>query len=213
MSSIQPIKYKRTSMGRAVGIFVLIWAAFITTMLAKAGMQVSDAKLFLFGALVISILFMFSDLIYNLRHKKDFDYLERMLNCPSVVGNVVEVKKLAEFCGKIIEPKPNVSYKHHVYKIIASFTDPVSGQEKTTVSEAYATDVSHSIKGGKVNVHYSGEGEYWIDIDGVPDEYREDGPMTLRKFVNHHPLISFLIYALIETVVAVAMYLFLIKGA
>ena len=47
---------------------------------------------------------------------------------------------------------------------MVAFTYPVTGKEETIVSERYSSNVEAYLKEGYVNVHYSENGEYWVEI-------------------------------------------------
>ena len=51
-----------------------------------------------------------------------------------------------------------------VYRLVVSFHSPVTDKEEMVVSEPYGTNVASYVSDSKVAVHYSKDGEYWIEI-------------------------------------------------
>ena len=51
-----------------------------------------------------------------------------------------------------------------MYRIVAAVQSPVTGNEEIVVSEPYASNVAEYIGNNSVTVHYSKNGEYWIQL-------------------------------------------------
>ena len=54
--------------------------------------------------------------------------------------------------------------RNSVYRIVAAVQSPVTGSEEIVVSEPYASNVAEYIGNNSVTVHYSKNGEYWIQL-------------------------------------------------
>lgn len=50
------------------------------------------------------------------------------------------------------------------FGIVASVNSPLTGKEILVTSEAYSRNVNSFISDGFVDVHYSSDGEYWIEL-------------------------------------------------
>lgn len=61
-------------------------------------------------------------------------------------------------------PHINSMGKNVVFRIVASVCNPYTGEEVLVTSGPYSRNVDSYINDGYVNVHYSPDGEYWIDI-------------------------------------------------
>lgn len=92
--------------------------------------------------------------------------MQFMLSCPSVEGTVREIKRIPYYFGR--EFKGNQKFytreRNLVYRIVAAVQSPVTGSEEIVVSEPYASNVAEYIGNNSVTVHYSENGEYWIQL-------------------------------------------------
>ena len=89
-----------------------------------------------------------------------------MLSCPKVRGKVVAVKRNPYYFGREFKETPNVyeEGRNAVFRIVASVNSPLTGKEILVTSEAYSRNVNSFISDGFVDVHYSSDGEYWIEL-------------------------------------------------
>lgn len=167
MSKILPIGYSETKMGRGIAIFFLIFATILSIILVSSGMEIKYT-IYLFGvAAGLSILFVLTDLSSNKNNKTRICHMEKMLKCPYVEGTVVEVKRYYYgLNGKLKEIKPGIYVKSKdcAYTIIASFFDD-ENNEVLVESEPYATSPKEYLESNRVNIHYSTDNEYWIDVN------------------------------------------------
>ena len=92
--------------------------------------------------------------------------MQFMLSCPSVVGEVREIKRIPYFFGREFRENPKVYAKGRnvVYRIVAVFHSPVTGQEEVVVSEPYSCNIAPAVQNHAVTVHYSKDGQYWIEL-------------------------------------------------
>jgi len=164
MSKISPIGYSETKLGRGIAVFFIIFAAILSIILVSSGMDIKYI-IYLFGVAVgLSILFVLTDIYSN---KTRNSHMEKMLKCPYVEGTVVEVKKYYRGLNrKLIEIKPGfyIKSKDSVYTIIASFIDE-NNNEVVVESKPYAHSPEGYLESKKVNIHYSTDNEYWIDVN------------------------------------------------
>ena len=92
--------------------------------------------------------------------------MQYMLSCPYVTGKVCEIKRIPYFFGR--EFKESSVFcamgRNVVYRVAVSFHSPVTDKEEMVVSEPYGTNVASYVSDSKVAVHYSKDGEYWVEI-------------------------------------------------
>lgn len=167
MSKILPIGYTETKMGRDMAVFFFIVATAVSVILVKSGMEIKNTVFLFCGAAVLAFLFILTDVSTNKKNKEQIAHMKKMLACPSVVGNVVEIKKYHRgLGGKLKEIKPDdiIAYKNCVYKIIASCIN-AENNEIIVESEIYVNNPKRFLKGNRVRVYYSSDNEYWIDVN------------------------------------------------
>lgn len=167
MNEILPIGYSETKMGRGITIFFLTFAAILSVILVCSGMEIKYAIYLLGVAAGLGILFVLTDLFTNKNNKTRILHMEKMLKCPYVVGTVVEVKKYYYgLNGKLKEIKPGyyIKSKDCAYTIIASFIDH-ENNEVLVESKPYATSPKEYLENNRVNIHYSTDNEFWIDVN------------------------------------------------
>ncbi len=65
-----------------------------------------------------------------------------------------------------VQGKPKILYKGTQFGVSyrAAVQSPVTGSEEIVVSEPYASNVAEYISNNSVTVHYSENGEYWIQL-------------------------------------------------
>lgn len=167
LKKMLPIGYNETKMGRGIAIFFMIIATILSIILVNSGMKIKYT-IYLFGVAVgLGFLFVLTDLYSNKNNKTKIIHMEKMLKCPYAVGTVVEVKKYYYgLKGKLKEIKPGhyIKSKYCAYTIIASFIDD-DNNEVLVESEPYATSPEGYLKNNRVNIHYSTDNEFWIDIE------------------------------------------------
>lgn len=166
MSTIVPMGYTRKRIGVFLAIVVVVGAGVSISIFLANGASFADVKYFCIGAMVLAVLCIFSDVTTNLCNKKKREHREKMLLCPAVKGRVTEVRRIPFYFGREFKERDHVyvEEKNCVYRIVVTFSHPVTGKEETIVSERYSSNVEEYLKEGCVNVHYSGDGEYWIEI-------------------------------------------------
>lgn len=200
MKKVAPIGYSKTSVGTGFSIFIIIIAIVIMTLLVKGGASASDAKYLVIGGVVLAAFFGLSDLTTNLKNQKKISHMNDMLECPAVKGEIKEIKRFGHVLGKEIEVQDNKRYNHYVYRIIAAFHDTESDSEKMVTSEPYARDPRAFISGNSVSVHYSPDGEYWIEpgewYDGTNDDGNTSKKVRALRFSERHgALVTFITMA------------------
>ena len=158
--------YGKSSLGTCFGVFIILGGVWLTTTLVKSGADMADAKYILIVAAVLAFLFILMDLTNNVKNRKNIEHMHRMLEYPTVKGKITEVKKYRYNLGVREEIAPD-NYRYHscVYRIIASFYDEKNGCEKRITSELYARDPRRWTLSDRVDIHYSPNGEYWIELD------------------------------------------------
>ncbi|MBP3421836.1 MAG: hypothetical protein J6K37_06175 [Lachnospiraceae bacterium] len=166
MSKITPIGYSRKRIGVFLAIAIVIGAVFLMNMFVMSGASFADIKYFGIVAVVLSVLCIFSDVTSNMKNRKKILHMEYMLSCPVVKGEVIEIRRIPFYFGKEFPKHPHIypMGKNVVYRIVVSFENPVTGMEEKVVSEKYGENVDLYIKEKCVKVHYSPNGEYWIEI-------------------------------------------------
>lgn len=173
MNKITPIGYSRVRIGVFLAIAIIIGALFLMSEFVANGASLSDIKYFGVVAVVMSLLCIFSDVTSNMKNKKRIMHMEYMLSCPSIKGEVIEIKRIPFYFGKEFSNQfsdnPHVYHtdKHVVYRVVVSFVNPTTGMEEKVISEKYSRNVESYIKEKCVNVHYSPSGEYWIELENV----------------------------------------------
>lgn len=166
VNKITPIGYSRSRIGVFLAIAIIIGTLFLMSEFVMSGASLADIKFFGIVAVVLSLLCIFSDVTSNMKNKKKIMHMEYMLSCPSVKGEVVEIKRIPFYCGKEFPDNPHVYHtgKHVVYRIVVSFKNPITDMEEKVISEKYSRNVNSYIKEKCVDVHYSPNGEYWIEL-------------------------------------------------
>lgn len=166
MSAIVPMGYTRKRIGAFLAIVVVVGVGVSISIFLANGASFADVKYFCIGAMVLALLCILSDVTSNLRNKKKREHREKMLQCPAVKGHVTEVRRIPFYFGREFKENAHVyaKEKNCVYRIVVTFSHPVTGKEETIVSERYSGNVEAYLKEGCVNVHYSEKGEYWIEI-------------------------------------------------
>lgn len=140
------------------------------------GASLAELKYFGIVAVVLALLCILSDVTTNRKNKKRIMHREYMLSCPCAKGEVIEIKRIPFYFGKEFSaqsfPKIPVYHtgKHAVYRIVVLFESPITGREEKIVSEKYSWSVESYIKEKRVNVHYSSNGEYWIEFGDEDNE-------------------------------------------
>lgn len=170
MKKIKPIGYSKSSLGISISVFIVIGSALMIFLMVKNGVPFSDMKYIAVIAAILALLFFLGDFIANRKNAEKIKRMEYLLSCPSVKGEVIEIKKIPRFLGKEITdmPKTNVKVyikaKNAVYRICAKFHNPLTDTDEIAVSESYNILVKNEIKNNSVDVHYSPDGDIWIEV-------------------------------------------------
>lgn len=171
MKRITPIGYSQSSMGKALSVITIILGALIIFGLVQAGASVSVMLIPAIVTVILAAVFRIADGYANKKNRSRIEYMEYMLSCPSVNGELVELKEIPYFFGREIEdpPKTNakvyINGKHRVYRIVASFYSPVTGRKEKAISASYNYSVMRIKEKGSISVHYTPDGEYWIEAE------------------------------------------------
>lgn len=213
MKKLNPIGYSKSSVGTGFGVFIIVFGIVLMAIIVKNGASAADAKYLMIGAAVLAVLFGLIDFTSNLKNSKKISYMNDMLECPSVKGEIREIKKSPYFLGKIHENlnDKNQRYNHYAYQIIAAFYDNESKNEKLIKSEPYARDPRVFISGNTVRIHYSSDGNYWIDPDNIVDDNVQSGydisrDIRIKRFVERHGALVTLITMAFSVLVLVVAY-------
>ena len=213
MKKLNPIGYSKSSVGTGFGVFIIVFGIVLMAIIVKNGASAADAKYLMIGAAVLAVLFGLIDFTSNLKNSKKISYMNDMLECPSVKGEIREIKKSPYFLGKIHENlnDKNQRYNHYAYQIIAAFYDNESKNEKLIKSEPYARDPRVFISGNTVRIHYSSDGNYWIDPDNIVDDNVQSGydisrDIRIKRFVERHLALVTLITMAFSFLVLVVAY-------
>lgn len=170
MNEMVPIGYAKTSMGRFLAVAIAIGALLLTVLFVKSGADFSDMKYFCMTAGVLAILCVVSDIMKNRKNKAKIAHRKHLLSCPSVKGKVTKIMRIPYFFGR--ECKENrvfFAMGHNVvYRLSVSFHSPVTGKEETVISKPYGRNVESYVRDNEVAVHYSRDGEYWIELEKNP---------------------------------------------
>lgn len=170
MKKIIPIGYFKSSIGKLVSVFVILFSVLLILPMIQSCDTVVNLKYFVIFAAVLAILLFMSDVIRNRKNAEKIKRMEYLLTCPSVKGEVIELKRIPYFFGKEITnmPKTNVKVyipaKHAVYRICARFHNPLTDADEIAVSEIYTVCVKDEIKDNSVDVHYSPDGDIWVEV-------------------------------------------------
>lgn len=166
MDKIYPIGYEKKYVGLFLAIFIAVGTALLSLMFVSNGASFSDIKYLCIGAAILALLCVVSDFTMNRRNKTKISHMKYMLSCPYVTGKVCEIKRIPYFFGK--EFKESSVFcamgRNVVYRVVVSFHSPVTDREETVVSEPYGRNIASYVNDGSVKVHYSQDGEYWIEI-------------------------------------------------
>lgn len=153
-------------MGTSLAVAVAVGTALLALLFVKNGAAFSDMKYFCIVAAVLILLFILCDITKNRKGRAKIAHMQFMLSCPSVEGTVREIKRIPYYFGR--EFKGNQKFytreRNSVYRIVAAVQSPVTGSEEIVVSEPYASNVAEYISNNSVTVHYSENGEYWIQL-------------------------------------------------
>ena len=166
MKQVVPMGYSRSKMGTSLAVAVAVGTALLTLLFVKNGAAFSDMKYFCIVAAVLILLFILCGTTKNRKDRAKIAHMQFMLSCPSVEGTVREIKRIPYYFGR--EFKENQKFctreRNSVYRIVAAVQSPVTGSEEIVVSEPYASNVAEYISNNSVTVHYSKNGEYWIQL-------------------------------------------------
>ena len=162
-----PMGYGKSSLGTCFGVLFILAGVWLTIMTVKSGADISAAKTFLAGAVILAFLLCLMDLTNNLKNRKNIEHMHRMLEYPTVKGKIVEIKKYLFSFGRIEEvPMDHNRYKkRYVYRVVVSFYDEKNGSRKEIISPFYAQNPKRWTLSDRVDIHYSPYGEYWIEPD------------------------------------------------
>lgn len=161
-----PIGYSRISIGTFLAVAICVGTGVLIAILIGSGATFSDVKYFGIVAGILAFLCIISDLTSNIKNKKKIAHRKTMLSCPKVQGKVIEVKRNPYFFGRELKENPHINPmgKNVVFRIAASVCNPSTGEEVQVTSEPYSRNVDSFVKDGYVDVHYSSNGEYWIEL-------------------------------------------------
>lgn len=161
-----PIGYSRKSIGIFLAIAICIGAGALMAIFISSGATFSDVKYLGIVAGVLALLCIISDISSNIKNKKKITHRKTMLSCPKTRGKVVEVKRKPYFFGREFKENPHINPmgKNVVFRIVVSVCNPSTGEEVLVTSEPYDRRVDSFIKDGYVDVHYTPNGEYWIEL-------------------------------------------------
>lgn len=161
-----PIGYTRKNTGTFLAIAICVGASVLISMFVSNGAKFSDVKYLGIMAAILALFCILSDITSNFKNKKKIAYMKQMLSCPKTQGQVIDVKRIPYFFGREMKENPHIypMGKNVVFRIVASVYNASTGEEVMVTSEPYSQNVDSYIKDGYVNVHYSPNGEYWIDI-------------------------------------------------
>lgn len=160
------IGYSRKNIGIFLAVAICIGTGALMFIFVSSDATFSNIKYFGIVAGVLAILCNISDIISNIKNKKKIAHRKTMLSCPKTCGKVVEVKRNPYFFGKEFKENPHINPmgKNVVHRIVASVCNPSTGEEILVTSEPYGRNINPFIKDGYVDVHYSSNGEYWIEL-------------------------------------------------
>lgn len=161
-----PIGYSRKSIGIFLAIAICVGAGALIVIFVSGGATFSDIKYFGIIAGVLAFFCIISDITSNIKNRKKILHRKTMLSYPKTRGKVVEVKCNPYFFGREFKENPHINPmgKNVVHRIVASVCNPSTGEEILVTSEPYGRRVDPFIKDGYVDVHYSSNGEYWIEL-------------------------------------------------
>ena len=165
MSKMTPIGYQKTKMGYGLVVFFFIIATVISVLMVRGGLPWKYTLIFYGVAAALSILCVLSDITTNIKYKDKYAYVERMLSCPYVWGKYVETRQFGALFNNYVDVTDSGTRANkYRYRIVVSFTDPNTNEEKEIFSEFYARRPERECNMDRIKVHYSEAGEYWIDL-------------------------------------------------
>ncbi len=170
MKRIKPIGYSKSSLGISIAIIVILVSAVLIFIMVKSGASFSDIKYFAVIAVIIATMFFVGDVIINRKNAEKIKRMDYLLSCPSVKGEVIELKRIPYFFGKELTNPPKTNIKvyikgeHTVYRLCVKFHNPLTDSDEIAISEIYNVGVKREIKDNNVEVHYSQDGDIWIEV-------------------------------------------------
>lgn len=170
MKKITPIGYSKSSICKSISIGIIIFSALLILPSTQNGSTIGNLKYFVIFAAVLAMLFFMSDVVSNRKNAKKIEHMEYLLTCPSVKGEVIEIKKIPRLLGKEFTDIPQTKVKVYIpakraaYRVYARFHNPITDMDEIAISESYTVRVKSEIKDNSVDVHYSPNGETWIEV-------------------------------------------------
>lgn len=170
MNRIKPIGYSKRNLGVTISILIVVFSTILTISMIKSGASFWDIIYYVVFAAILAILFFNYDVINNRRNSNKIKRMEYLLSCPSVKGEIIELKQIPYFFGKEITNMPQtklkvyIKEKNVVYRICAKFHNPLTDMDEIAVSEIYNVHVKNEIKNNTVDIHYSPDGDIWVEV-------------------------------------------------
>lgn len=166
MDQVVPIGYATTRMGTFLAGAVAGGTGLLTWLFVRSGADIADLKYFCMGAAVLMLLCVLSDVTKNRKNRRNIAHMESMLSCPSVAGEVREIKRIPYYFGREFREDPKVYAKESnvVYRVVAAIQSPVTGKEEIVISQPYSRKIDKYIRSNTVTVHYAQDGQYWIEL-------------------------------------------------
>lgn len=166
MDKIYPINYAKSHMGLFLAIFIAVGSVLLSLLFVSNGASFSDIKYLCIAAAILALMCVLSDFTKNRKYKNKISHMQYMLSCPHVTGKVCEIKRIPYFFGR--EFKESSVFcamgRNVVYRVAVSFHSPVTDREEIVVSEPYGRNIASYVNNNSIAVHYSQNGEYWIEI-------------------------------------------------
>lgn len=160
-----PCGYKRSDLGFALGLGVILFSAFLISQVKDHDPDGTAVKTIVVVGSVIAGLLFISNIISLIKGRKKVEYMYYMLGQNSVEGRVVSTKRLAYFAGKEVPQDGPVNIRNvtYYYKMEIEWDDPLTGRTETFWSEEYSENLETILGGDEVLVYYSPEGDKWVE--------------------------------------------------
>lgn len=166
-----PCGYKHPGLGFALGLGVILFAAFLIWRVKDLDPDGTAVKtIVIVGSVIAGSLFILN-IVSIIKSREKITHMRYMLGQKSVKGRVVSTKRLAYFAGKEVPEDGPVNIRNvtYYYKMEIEWDDPLTGRTETFWSEEYSENLETLLGGDEVLVYYSPEGDKWVE----PLVYRE----------------------------------------
>ncbi len=177
-TTISPMGYSRTSIGRVIGVmFGLFSAGWVLVAFMLNGGLMLAAPFILLGLIFVIGGFV-SDLTGNAKADKLSAHMEKLKQYPAVYGEITKTTRYHEnILGKYREVKNDAHYKANsiAFDFTVTFKDPHTGEIREAVTDKYSYFALHEKLRGQLRlapcydketamVYCAPDGSVWVGI-------------------------------------------------